>query len=429
MLEWLDFGIYAYVAAILAKNFFPTSDPTTALLASFATFGVGFAARPVGAVVFGRLGDVRGRRMVLLTTLTCMAVGTFGIAALPTYESIGILAPILLVCCRLLQGFSAGGEATTATAYLVEWAPAHRRGLYGSFLQIGSIAGFLGATLIVAAVSTALGKSAMQDWGWRLPFVVGGVLIVVGYVLRRRADETPEFTAAQDASRREDSRPDASTVVPPTSGTAVTRIARAFALTAFWSVSFYFFLTYMPTYLSREFGLESTAALWITSAAMLCHVVLVPVAALMSDRFGRKPLLIAGCIGFILLPIPLFAGLSADSPLFAVFAAVFLVGAVLALYGGAAPAALAEYFPVESRSTGMAIGYNLATVVFGGFTPFIATWLIEATGQALAPAYYVAVAAVGGLIFVALQRETAPLRAGAAGPLVQPAPSQGGETR
>lgn len=407
VLEWFDFGVYAYVAVILAQNFFPSDDPTASLLASFAAFGVGFAARPLGGYFFGRMGDKRGRRAVLLATLLLMAVATLGIAATPDYQSIGIAAPALLVFFRLLQGFSAGGETTTAAAFLVEWAPPKKRGLFGSFMQIGSAAGLLLGTLVVALVTMIVGAEGMSDWGWRIPFIIGGILAPIAFIIRRATDETPMFTAAVRTTQQETPVPGKGAEEPRLS--SFRRVLRAFLFTMFWSVAFYFFLTYMPTFLQREFEVTAGDSLWINTIAMLFYICIIPIAGALSDRFGRKPLLISSCVGFIVLPWPLFSFLTGGAGFGAVLVVVMVVGLLLALYTGPAAATLAEFFPTATRSSGMAIGYSLSTVVFGGFTPYIATWLIDATGNSLAPVFYVGIVAVLAVIFLATQKEKAKL--------------------
>ncbi|MFM9371920.1 MFS transporter [Streptomyces sp. Da 82-17] len=400
-LETFDFSVYAYLAVILGAEFFPSADRTVSLLASFAAFGVGFLARPAGAVVFGRLGDRRGRRQVLLVTLLLMGGATLGIALLPGYSTIGVLAPALLVLLRLLQGFSAGGEITTSAAYLVEWAPRGRRGFFGSFMQAGAVAGLLLGSLSVATCYSVLGESQMQEWGWRIPFVIAGCLAPLAYLLRRTTEETPAFSDLVEAQADESSRP-----ARPAMG-RFRPVWRAFVFTMFWSVGFYFFLTYMPTFLQREFGVSASQGTWISSLAMVVHMALIPVCGALSDRFGRKPVLLTGCLAFVVVPVPLFGLLSDEPPFVVLFLVVAAVGAMLALYTGPAAATMAEFFPTSSRTSGMAIGYNVASAVFGGFTPYIATWLVASTGARIAPVYYVAGAALIAAGWLALQRETA----------------------
>lgn len=396
-LETFDFSVYAYMAVILGANFFPSTNPTASLLASFATFGVGYFARPAGAIIFGRLGDRRGRRWVLLVTLILMGVSTLAIAALPTHASIGIAAPALLVVLRLLQGFSSGGETTTAAAYLVEWAPRGRRGLFGSFMQVGGAAGMLMGSLTVAICYAVLGDAQMHDWGWRVPFVVAGLLAPLGYWFRHAAEETPAYNNLADSP---------SSAPSPSRSGALLGIWRAFVFTMFWAVGYYFFLSYLPTFLQREFEISGARATWTSAFAMAFYMVLIPVFGALSDRVGRRPMLLLSCVTFTLLPIPGFMLLDGDRPFVVMVVVIMAMGAMLALYTGPAPATLAEFFPTSQRTSGMAIGYNISAAVFGGFTPFIATWLIEVTGTKFAPLYYLAAAALLAGTWIAFQRET-----------------------
>ncbi|WP_240371889.1 MFS transporter [Brevibacterium zhoupengii] len=395
-LEWFDFGVYAYLSTYIAINFFPSEDSTTSLLATLATFGVGFVARPVGGLVFGKIGDRLGRRTVLLATIMLMAVATLGIALTPTYHQIGIWAPVILVICRLVQGFSAGGEATTAAVFLVEWAPSNRRGLFGSFMQVGSVLGLMMGSLVVALCTAILGQDVLADWGWRLPFAIGAATFPIAYLIRRNTDETPTYTNASEEGAKQETE----------QAWDVRGMVRAFLLLLFWSVGFYFFLTYMPTYLEREYGISASQALSINIVAMIVHIGAVLAAAVLSDRIGRRPVLLIGCVAFIVVPVPLFTILAAGVPLPVLYLAITLIGILLAFYTGPAATAGAEFFKTSTRSSGYAIGYNISAVIFGGFTPYIATWLIEVTGSDLAPIYYLSASALIGGIFVFTIKET-----------------------
>ena len=402
VLEWYDFAVYAYMATVIAKKFFPAGDDVTSLLSTFAAFGLGFVARPLGGIVIGRLGDLRGRKTALLLTIVLMAGGTVAIGLVPTFETIGIAAPALVVLARLVQGFSAGGEWGGSTAFIVEWAPAGRRGLYGSLQQCSVATGLLLGSGVAALVGTWLSAEAADSWGWRIPFLLGGLLGPVGLYMRRHIGETPAFVrnaAVVDPPRR-----------PPVA--AVLLAARAFGFTVFWTVSYYIVLTYMPTFLQKQVGVPRSQALWATASGLLVMVIATPLMGLLSDRVGRRPLLAVACVASLALPYPLFKLMLSGVPLSTIFLVQLALAFVIAVFSGPGPAAIAEIFPTRVRSTWMSTGYSLAVSIFGGFAPFIATWLIARTGDPLAPSYYLMAAAAITLIVVLRLEETAraPLR-------------------
>jgi MHS family proline/betaine transporter-like MFS transporter len=395
LLEWYDFAVYGYLALVLAAKFFPKGDEVGALLATFATFGVGFVVRPLGGILIGRMGDVRGRKAALTLTILLMAAGTVMIGLLPTYESGGLLAPALLVTARLVQGFAAGGEWAGATAFIVEWAPEHRRGLFGSFQQSSVAAGLLLGSGITALLSSLLATQQMEDWGWRVPFLLGGILAPVGFYMRRSIGETPAFERAREAP--------GSTGAPRPAALA----AKAFGFTVLWTTGYYVLLAYMPTFTQKVVGLSRSEALWSNTLGLLVLVLAAPLMGALSDRIGRKPLLLGCCAVFLALSYPLFHLMLAHK-LFATVVAVQVVfGLMLALFSGPGPAAIAEIFPTRVRSTWMSVGYSLAVAIFGGFAPFIATWLIGATGSPLSPTWYLMTAALASLLTIATLRETA----------------------
>jgi MHS family proline/betaine transporter-like MFS transporter len=382
VLEWYDFAVYGYLATIIARRFFPASDELSGLLSAFAAFGVGFVVRPLGGVLIGRLADRRGRKAALVLTIVLMAVGTAGIGLIPDYHSIGMLAPALLVACRLLQGFSAGGEWGGATAFIVEWAPAQRRGFFGSFQQASVAGGLLLGSGIAALFSTLLSSEQMDAWGWRVPFLIGVLLLPVGVYMRRNVEETPAYRAVQ-------------TRKAPSEASAGWRLAaKAFGFTVLWTVAYYIVLSYMPTFTQKYAGLTRTQALWSNTLGLAVLVLVIPLIGHLSDRIGRRPLLLACCVGFLILPYPLF-GAMVDAGAFAAVLLVQIVFALtLALFSGPGPAAIAEIFPTGSRTTWMSTGYSLAVAVFGGFAPYVATWLIGATGSPLSPTFYLIGAAL-----------------------------------
>lgn len=390
-LEWFDFAVYGFFALTISKLFFPTGDETSSLLLTVATFGVGFVMRPIGAVVLGALGDSRGRKAALSTTILLMALGTAMIGFAPTYASAGLWAPAWIVLARLIQGFSAGGEVGGATAFLVEHAPRGRRGYFASWQQASQAGALLLGSVFGATLTGMLSPAQLETWGWRVPFLFGLIIGPVGWYIRTRTHEPPSFEQARAANPR-------ASPLRQALGPYRSEIVAGFGVTIVWTVCTYFFLVYMPTYAVRTLKLAQSVALWANGAGLLVLVVLAPVFGALSDRFGRRPLLIGFATAILLLAYPALWLLTA-SPGAATLTAVQVLFAVLiAGFTGPAPAAMAELYPPQVRSTGLSIAYNFAVTIFGGFAPFIATALIAWTGNPLAPAWYVVFAAAASLL-------------------------------
>jgi MHS family proline/betaine transporter-like MFS transporter len=396
VLEWYDFAVYAFVAIYISKKFFPPGDEVTALLSTFMAYGLGFLARPLGGIVIGRIGDVRGRKAALLITILLMAIGTVLIGVLPTFEAIGYLAPALLVVARLLQGFSAGGEWGSSTAFIVEWAPKGERGFYGSFQQTSVVAGILLGSGIAALLNTFMTPADMESWGWRIPFLLGGIIGPVGMYMRRTIDETPAY---QRAVAEPAAAPD------PTSPWVLA--GRAFGFTIVWTVCFYVLLNYMPTYTQKYLKLSASAALWSNTIGLLVLVIAIPLMGRLSDRIGRKPLLLGCCAAFIVLPYPIFGFLASGASYGSLIAAQILFAILISMFSGPGPAAISEIFPTRTRSLWMTSGYALAVAIFGGFAPSISIFLIEQFNSPLAHTFYLMAAAVVSMIVIARLRETA----------------------
>ena len=267
LLEWYDFAVYGFLAAIIGKNFFPNANEIVQLLSAFAAFGVGFLVRPLGAVIIGRIGDLKGRKTSLTLTMFLMAAGTVAIGCLPTFQSIGLLAPILLVLARLVQGFSAGGEWAGATAFIVEWAPEKRRGFFGSLQQSTVAAGLLMGSLVAAFLKSVLKAEQMLDWGWRLPFLLGAILGPVGLYMRRNLEETPAYREAKKVEH---------TAVKPSTGAAITMASKVFGFTVLWSIAFYILLAYMPTFTQKYAGLTAANSLWSNSLGLVVLILVIP---------------------------------------------------------------------------------------------------------------------------------------------------------
>ena len=399
IMEWYDFGVFGFLAGSLALNFFPRDDPRASLLNTFLLFGVGLVFRPLGGIVIGRMGDRRGRKPALVLTILMMAAGTLIIGLLPTYASIGVMAPVLLLAARMLQGFSTGGEWGGATAFMAEWSVEGRRGLYTSFQQMSVAGGTLLGVALAAFLTSLIGADAINDWGWRIPFLLGGLFGPIGLWLRRRVEETPPYRdVVAEGDTAEASRP--------------VHAAQAFGFTVLWAAAFYVFLTYMPTYTRTQLHLTPAQSLWASTASLLALVALVPLMGALSDRIGRKVLLLSSCALCFVLPIPAFYVLTQGYGFICVVLVQLMFSVALSLFSGPGPAAIAEIFPTRGRSTWMSSSYALAVAIFGGFAPFISQWLIDATGSKMAPAAYVMAAAAVSFFTIAGLRETAhqPLR-------------------
>ncbi|WP_081238124.1 MFS transporter [Streptomyces viridosporus] len=391
VVEWFDVAVYGYLAGVLGKVFFPTSDPTTQLLSSFAVFGVAFAVRPLGGIFFGTLGDRIGRQKTLAWVIISVSVATLCIGLLPSYASIGLLAPVLLVVLRLIQGFSAGGEMGGASAYVAEYAPPRRRGFLVSLVEMGCILGFLLGSLVVLVLNLGLTSEQIHDWGWRIPFLIAGPMGVIGLYLRTRLEETPAFAA--EVEKAESDRPK----VPLRE--MVTGQWRALllcvGLVLVFNVTDYMLLSYMPSYLTGELGYDTTHGLLVVLGVMALMMVVQPFAGALTDRVGRRPVIAAGCAGFLLLSVPALL-LIREGSLLAVALGLAALGLLLVCFTASMPSALPALFPTRVRYGSLSIGFNVSVSLFGGTTPLVVTALIGATGDVMMPAYYMMAAAVIG---------------------------------
>ncbi|MFJ1656772.1 glycine betaine/L-proline transporter ProP [Streptomyces sp. NPDC088337] len=411
-MEWFDFGIYSYLAVTVGHVFFPSGNGTVQLLSSFATFAVSFLVRPLGGMVFGPMGDRIGRKKVLALTMIMMAIGTFAIGLIPSYASIGFWAPFLLILFRLVQGFSTGGEYGGASTFIAEYAPDRRRGFFGSVLELGTLAGYVGAAGLVTLLTALLGNAGMDSWGWRVPFLVAGPIGLIGLYLRLRLDETPAFRKLEDDSVHRAS--EAASTVEATARGDLAKIFRnhwptlvlCVCLVGAYNITDYLLLSYMPTYLSDRMGYSETHGLLILIATMVVLMLLINQVGKLSDRLGRKPVLMTGMLGFLLLSVPAFL-LVEQGSLAAVSAGMLMLGLSLVCLLGTMSAALPALFPTQVRYGSLSIGYNLSASLFGGTTPLVITALISVTGSDLMPAYYSMAAALVGVISVACMKETA----------------------
>jgi MFS transporter, MHS family, proline/betaine transporter len=407
-MEWFDFGVYSYVTATIGRTFFPSYSPTAQLLLAFGTFAVAFLIRPFGGLFFGPLGDKIGRRRVLATTILLMAGSTFSIGLIPNYAQIGIWAPILLIIARLLQGFSTGGEYGGAATFMAEYAHDRNRGFLCSWLEFGTLGGYvLGAGLVTLLTFTLSGQD-MHEWGWRIPFLLAAPLGITGLYLRTHLEDTPAFKDLQAAGRTEQSR------LHEIAELAVDHrrdILSCIGIVILLNVADYTLLSYMPSYLNTTLGIDEKTGLLILIAVMLAMMVVITPIGMLSDRIGRKPLLIASCVGFFVLAWPAVHLMSRGNP-WDIAGGVAILGLLLVILLGTLPATLPALFATRVRYGGFAIAYNISTSAFGGTAPLAIAWLIATTGDHAMPAYYLMAAAAVAFIPILQIAETAraPLR-------------------
>ncbi|MEI9903027.1 MAG: MFS transporter [Asticcacaulis sp.] len=384
-LEMFDFMVFGYYAPSIARAFFPAGSEFASLMLTLMTFGAGFLMRPVGALVLGAYMDHHGRRKGLLLTLGLMALGTIAIAATPTYARIGLAAPLIVLAGRLIQGLSAGVELGGVSVYLAEIAPPNRRGFYCSWQSASQQAAVMFAALIGLAATAWLGEAKMAEWGWRLPFVVGCLLVPFLLFIRRHIEETPAF-------RNRPSRPDLSEVFR----TAVASwgiILRGALLAVMTTVFFYMITAYTPTYGSKVLALTLRDSLFVTMCVGLCNFILLPTMGGLSDRVGRVPLLIGAALVAIFAGYPVMHWLVQAPSFGRLMTAEILFSTVYATYNGAFIVYLTEMMPERVRTVGFSLAYSLATAIFGGFTPAISTELIHLTGDKAMPGAWLSVAA------------------------------------
>jgi len=402
VMEWYDFAVYGYFAVAIGTSFFPADDPVSSTLAAFGVFAAGFLARPLGGVLFGHVGDRFGRKRALEASVALMAVPTVLIGLLPTHAQIGALAGVSLVVLRLMQGLAVGGEFTTSIVYVVEHAGAARRGRHGSWMAIGATAGTLLGSAVGALMAALMPAGTLAAWGWRVPFLLGVAVAIVGLWLRRRLPE-PTLTGPSPGRRR-----------PPLLAALETEwrtILRVILLCLPNGAGFYLLFVYMVSYLQTLDGIPPREALDLNTLSMVGLIGCTLAGGALSDRFGRRPVAIAAMAGLLALAWPLFDLL--DHPRFAVMlSAQLCFAALIGLYAGQLPAMLAEALPREVRCTAISVSYNLSVGLFGGLTPVVATWLIRRTGDEMVPAIMVVVAAALTLVGLWRTPETAgrPLR-------------------
>lgn len=398
--EWFDYASYGYLAAVITVVFFPQNSPISGLLATFGVFALSFVVRPLGGVIWGHYGDKIGRKKALSLSIIIMSLATFLIAFLPTFAQVGLWAPALLLLVRLVQGFSASGEYAGASAFLAEYAPDNKRGFYTSIVPASTAAGLLLGSLFVTVMHEVLSVEQMQSFGWRLPFLLAAPLGLIGRYIRIKLEDSPKFKELEQSHQVSDAP------VKLLFTTHRRAFIIAIGVTMLNAVGFYTILSYMPTYLSVELKVSESDSFLATTIALAAYIGLIFMMGKLSDRFGRKTMLIAASLFFIFLTVPLFSYLGSVG-LVGIILIQIAFGAMLTMNDGTLPCFLSEIFPTKIRYSGFALSFNLANAVFGGTAPLVATWLIQVTGNKLAPAWYLVAAALIAMVAMLASRETA----------------------
>lgn len=386
-LEWFDFTLYGFFVHYIASEFFPIQNQLLALILAFGVFASGFLIRPIGAWIIGHIGDHFGRRHALLFTAALMSVSTIAFAILPGYATLGIFAPVLLTFVRLLQGFAISGELNTSSNFLIEYLPQNRRGLSGSLVMATSMLGILLGAVIATIISLTLSQQQMTAFGWRIPFLIAGLLGIIIFVLRLKMHESPSFLGRKKIERKH---------VHALLLKNWRLIVLGFFLTCLMAVANYFLIAYFPAFLATQgFSVKSSVAL--TTISMTVLICLIILAGFLSDKIGRKPLFVSAVCLFLVLSYPVFWLLTQSSFGFALLAQI-IFAIILAPIAGLVPTVLAELFSAEIRNTAVALSYNLCLSIFGGTAPMISFSLIKITNNVRSPVWYLLGCAIVTLI-------------------------------
>lgn len=408
-MEWFDFGVYGFVAFALGKVFFPDIASGLQIIASLATFSVPFLIRPLGGVFFGALGDIYGRQKILSITIIIMSVSTFAIGLIPSYASIGIWAPILLLLAKMAQGFSVGGEYTGASIFVAEYSPDRKRGFMSSWLDFGSIAGFVLGAGVVVLISSVIGENEFLNWGWRIPFFLALPLGIIGLYLRHALEETPAFKQHVDKLEQGDREHKKISFKE-----IVTKHWRGLltctGLVITTNVTYYMLLTYLPSYLSHNLHYSENHGVLIIIAIMIGMLFVQPIVGLLSDNFGRRPFVIIGSAALMVFSLPCFMMINSNVTIL-VFTGLLIMAVILNAFTGVIASSLPALFPTHIRYSALASAFNIS-VLIAGMTPTLTAWLVEISGDLYMPAYYLMVVAIIGIITGIVMKETAnkPLR-------------------
>jgi MFS transporter, MHS family, proline/betaine transporter len=390
-LEWYDFIIFGNLTVVISRLFFPAESQYVSLLRATATFGVGFFMRPIGGILLGIYADRKGRKAALQLIISVMTIAIAMIALAPPYAVIGVAAPVIIVAARLLQGFATGGEFASATAFLVETGLPRRRGFYGSWQMVGQGLAVLVGAILGALLTQNLAPESFNSWGWRVPFLFGLLIGPVGLYIRRHLEETRAFLESREEPKKTFG------LAPILAAHAKPALACAGIVTA-GTISFYVILLYMPTFASTQLGIALGQAFTAQALGLVCMIVVTPLFGALSDHIGRKPIMIGALAIYLIFLYPLFLWVYMNPSFWSLMIVQIVFCILLGAFIGPFSTAMAEQFPARTRSTAMAVPYNVAVMGFGGFAQFFVTWLINATGSPIAPAFYVMFGAAVGLV-------------------------------
>ena len=404
-IEWFDYASYSYLATVIALVFFPGEDRTVAVMSTFGVFALSFLVRPIGALFWGNMGDKKGRKWALSISILLMSGATFLIGCLPSYAMIGVGAPLLLLLLRMVQSFSAAGEYAGAATFIAEYAPTNHRGFYCSMVPASTAAGLLVGSLFASAMFNIWGADSqfVVEWGWRIPFWLAGPLGYITHYIREHLEDSPVYEQMQNDLKAKGLKGE-DKPIRTLFKKHLKKLIISFGACVLNAVGFYAVLTYLPNYLETTLNYDPALASIITNIVLVVYIAFIFLSGRVSDRFGRKKMLIGACVGFIVLTIPAFMLLSTMN--FVIILAVELVMCLmLTINDGTLASYLNETFPTDFRYSGFALSFNLANAIFGGSASYISFWLISATGNNIAPAFYMVFIAVIALVAMILSHE------------------------